>query len=363
MKNKGNEQPMGLIDLSDSLVMASDGPIDDERAAIQKNLREYFAEIFAKLPHNTRKAYTSDLTQYFAFCQHQSPVYDPLTPDFEQQKDQLKRYVEHLVASPKKRAVITRHLASISSLLGIAEIKNPLKVSGLMTGFIKVTLGQSDEQGHLIKPAKQTQALALDGDLLARVNRDFTVNTLQDKRDIAVLNFCSNTLLRGSEIGQIEVADLQRAMEQCYVKRTKTDKTGQGTYRHVSRETYALIDDWLTAAGISEGPVFRALSNRGGKVQAKGISYKTVNRLYKAVLDRCGVDNARAFTAHSCRVGGAVDMRRAGLTDSDIMDSGGWQSLVFYRYTAQTELRHSGAAKLTAQRRQAKAARDNQSDE
>lgn len=353
MKNEVNLDSMALIDLGGPLVIAGGNQINDEQAVIQKNLREYFADIFAKLPRNTRKAYTSDLTQYFTFCQQQSPVYDPLTPDFEQQKDQLKRYVEHLFASTKKRAVITRHLSSISSLLGIAEIKNPLKVSGLMTGFIKVTLGQSDDRGNLIKPAKQKQALALDGDLLARVNIVFEVKTLQDKRDIALLNFCSNTLLRGSEIAQIEVADLQPAMEQCFVKRTKTDKTGQGTYRHVSRETYALIDDWLTAAGISEGPVFRRLSNRGGKVQANGISYKTVNRIYKAVLNRCDVIDAADYTAHSCRVGGAVDMRRAGLTDSDIMDSGGWQSLVFYRYTAQTELRHSGAAKLTAQRRQA----------
>jgi integrase len=325
-------------------------PYYDERVCIQNRVKAYFDEIFHLLPINTRKAYTSDLTLYFAFCQGQSPLFDPLTPDFEQQKHQIKGYMRHQMSTNRKRAVITRHFSSISKLLRIAEIRNPLMASENVRDFISKSLNQRDTLGALIKPAKQDQALALDDELLNHINQHFGSESLQDKRDLALLNFCFNTLLRGSEIAQIQVVDLDRRHEQVFVRATKTDQSGAGCYRHVSRETHAYIDSWLNEAGIIDGPVFRGLSPRGAKVQFKGIGYQSVYKIYKAVLERCDIDPT-GYTAHSCRVGGVVTMRRAGCSDSEIKQSGGWQSDTYHRYTAQTEVQYSGAARLSSQRR------------
>ncbi len=359
--------PLGLIAL-DHFAVATFDPRSDtafgqndsaQRNNIQQKVENYFSKHFAKLNPNTRKAYTADLKQYFAFCQRQTPLFDPLTADFNRQSKQFEHYIDHLFASSKKRWTITRHFTAISKLLRIAGIRNPLRESEETRDYLQLTLNQLDDHGELIKPAAQNQALPLDDELLDHLNAYFEINSLQDKRDLALINFCFNTLLRGSEIAQIRVTDLDRKNQQCFVRKTKTDKTGKGCYRHVSAETFSYIDTWLTAAGITEGPVFQGLSPKGtsliakktGQKTLKGISYRTVNRIYKQVLSRCGID-AQGYSAHSCRVGAVVTMRRHKLSIGEMLLAGGWKSeTMIVRYGARTEAQHSGAANLSQIRR------------
>lgn len=363
--------PLDLLVL-DQFVATSDELFYQQRQTIQQKVERYFGRHFAKLNPNTRKAYTADLKQYFAFCQVQSPVFDPLTPQFEQQAAQLESYIDHLFASSKKRWTITRHFTAIGKLLRIADIRNPLKESEDTRDYLALTLNQLDDRGELVKPSAQNQALPLDDELLDHLNAYFEVETLQDKRDIALINFCFNTLLRGSEIAQIRLSDLDRKNQQCFVRKTKTDKTGQGCYRHVSSETFDIIDHWLSAAGIKDGPVFQGLSPKGtsllprkaGQKTVNGISYRTVNRIYKQVLARCDI-NSDGYTAHSCRVGAVVTMRRHKLGMGEMLLAGGWKSeTMIVRYGAKTEAQHSGAANLSDIRRnKAKNTTDNNSND
>jgi integrase len=349
-------------------VVVADDRHGAERAAIDARVRRYFDKHFVKLNPNTRKAYTSDLSQYLLFCQTQVPVLDPLTPNDDIQITLVEHYIDYLVASTKKRATIDRHLVSVGKLLRIAGIRNPLREVEATRDYLKLALNQLDAHGELVKPAVQRQALPIDERLLDHINETFVITTLQHKRDIALLNFCFNTLLRGSEIGQIRVADLDPKNQQVFVRKTKTDKSGKGSYRHVSSQTFALIDVWLGAGNITEGPVFRALSPKGKAVKpvtagepVKGISYRSVYRIYQHVLSCCDVDPS-GYSAHSCRVGAVVSMRRVQVDMAGIMQAGGWQSTAMVmRYGAETEAQHSGAAKLSALRK-ANRASDDESD-
>lgn len=316
-----------------------------EREQVALNLKAYFDEIFEKLPTNTRQAYTSDLTAYFTFCARQTPALDPLTPDFAEQEANLKAYMRFQMTTSRKRAVIIRHFTSISKLLRIAKIRDPLKGSEHVRDFIKVTLNSTDDFGQLLKPAVQSQAKALDRALLAHINATFDPITLKDYRDLALVNFLAHTLLRGSELEQIQVENLNRLKETVFVAKTKTDPTGEGCYRFVSPQTFDHIDTWLRVAQFHNGPLFRRVSPRFEKIADYAIGYKGVYDIIGQILIRCGIDPT-GFSPHSTRVGAVVDMRRAGMTDSEIMQSGGWKSVVFHRYTAQTEVEFSGAAKL-----------------
>lgn len=329
--------PMQMLQIGET----STNDVEQSSIALQR----YFSQIFAKLPINTRLAYTSDLKCYFQFCLSHSPVLDPLVADFNQQESNLMAYMDFQMRSERKRSVIIRHFTSISKLLRVAKLRNPLKESEHLRDYIRLTLNKRDELNQLIKPAVQSQAKALDRALLNHINNTFETHCIKDLRDLALINFMAHTLLRGSEIAQIQVRDLKPKKQCVFVASTKTDQTGAGTYRFVSPQTFELIDQWLVNAKLSDGSVFRRVDPCYGNAQQKPIGYNSVYKIIKDVLQRCGIE-PKGYTAHSLRVGAAVEMRRAGMTDSEIMQSGGWKSAVFHRYTQQTEVEFSGAARL-----------------
>lgn len=332
-------------DHSIALLVSADVATHEE---IKFNVQRYFDQIFQQLPKNTRIAYTSDLSLYFQFCQQQQPPLNPLSADFTEQENNLLAYIEFQMTTPRKRAVILRHFTSISKLLRIAKIRNPLKDSEHVRDYIRLTLNRKNAENQLIKPAVQSQAKALDRQILNHINQTFEPQCIKDKRDLALVNFMAHTLLRASEIAQIQVKDLNKINHTVFVASTKTDQSGQGCYRFVSPYTIKLIDEWLSDAGIVEGAIFAKVDPCYGNAQQGAIGYNAIYKIIKNVLERCGIES-KGFTAHSMRVGAVVEMRRAGMTDSEIMQSGGWRSLVFHRYTQQTEVEFSGAARLERQ--------------
>jgi integrase len=314
-----------------------------ETEQVSSKLNEYFSKLFTKLPKETQRAYKSDLKAYFEYCaEHQSEL-EPLSPEFDIQKKLLLSYIDYLVISPKKNNVIKRHLASISKLLRIAEIRNPLKESEFVRDYLKAKLRATDDTGRLLKPANQKQARPIDDVLLMDINKRLPKDSLRNIRNLALINFCFDTLLRRSEISQIQVQDLDKSNECCFILKSKTDQAGSGSYRYVSEDTFSYIDNWLFEAKISHGPIFRRLAPNGSSVQDEPISGQMIYYIYKSILKDCGYDSS-GFSAHSTRVGAAVTMARVGVSERAIKQAGGWKSDTYLRYTAQTEIQHSGSA-------------------
>ena len=78
------------------------------------------------------------------------------------------------------------------------------------------------------------------------------------------------------------------------------------------------LQEWLEAAGISSGPVFRAVSKSGGVAEA-GLSDRSVANIVKAMVGAVGLD-ATAFSGHSLRSGFLTSAATSGANIFKMMD-------------------------------------------
>jgi integrase len=72
------------------------------------------------------------------------------------------------------------------------------------------------------------------------------------------------TFARRGELVALEVRDIDfhpNGTGQALIRRGKTDAEGQGRVAYLSQETVKWLKVWLEHAGISEGAVFRRLSD------------------------------------------------------------------------------------------------------
>jgi integrase len=130
-----------------------------------------------------------------------------------------------------------------------------------------------------------------------------TIKGLRDRAILAVLLGCG---LRRSEVAALTFKHIQqRDGRWCIV-----DLVGKhGRVRTVPMPTWVrvAIDAWASAAGITDGPVFRSV-NRGGKVRESALSEKVVWQLIRPYAE-AGV---AGIAPHDCRRTCAKLCRAAG---------------------------------------------------
>jgi integrase len=127
------------------------------------------------------------------------------------------------------------------------------------------------------------------------------------KRDRALLLLGFALAARRSELVALDVADLEECPEgfRATIRRSKTDQEGAGAVVAVCRGSIACpvaaVKEWLAAANIVEGPVFRQVG-KGGRLLPGRLSPQNVALIVKAYAKRLGLDPS-AFSGHSLRAG------------------------------------------------------------
>lgn len=168
-------------------------------------------------------------------------------------------------------------------------------------------------------------------------------------RDQAFISLAYDTLARSSEMSNLELKDLKINTDSTAAilfRKTKTDQQQKGTWKYVSITTVILITQWLTRANIKEGPLFQGLLN-GITPTGQKISKMGIWRLYQRMSERIDAPIDSNFSAHSTRVGAAVDMVSVGLDLPAIMQAGSWKSPeMVARYTASLATQRGASAQL-----------------
>lgn len=138
-------------------------------------------------------------------------------------------------------------------------------------------------------------------------------DTAQGLRDTALLAVLLCTGIREGELVNLEVGDLrQRSNGELglWVREGKGGKTRFVPYGGLSW-VLVIVDAWLAVAGITQGPVFRAI-RRGGHVQAGALTTRAVQyilRRYPVVID----GEQRTATPHDLRRTYAARQYGAGM--------------------------------------------------
>ncbi|MFT5725710.1 MAG: integrase, partial [Bacteroidia bacterium] len=272
-------------------------------------------------------------------------------PDESVTEQTVKHYMLHLCSSDSiSHATVIRRKSAISKFLGMAKLPNPIKNGEYINALVKRELAAQN------KYSRGDQATPLTIDLLVQINACLEPNNLQDARDLALVNVMYDALLRSDEACKVRVGDVNRRDLTLYVPATKSDQTGKGSFRYLSKTSIQLVDKFIVLAKLnvskemnykqlSKEYLFRGLSPKKTSVLESNISYSTIYRAFQRLSRLANL--SIHLTSHSPRVGAAVTMAESGISDLDIQRAGGWKSTSMpARYTEQARVSAGGMAQI-----------------
>ena len=172
-------------------------------------------------------------------------------------------------------------------------------------------------------------------------------------RDRALLLLGFAGAFRRSELVALDVADIEEteAGLRVTIRHSKTDQEGQGVTIAIARGDVACpakaLREWLGAAGIEAGPLFRPI-NKAGRVARARLTDRSVANIVKAYAERAGFD-ASTFSGHSLRSGFLTSAAAKGASIFKMMDVSRHRSVETLRgYVRDAELfkDHAGAGLL-----------------
>ena len=307
------------------------------------------------LATNTTRAYRADWADFAAWCDQHTLIALPAEPLT------VRRYLVAQMQAGRKTATIQRRLAAIADAHARAQVSSPTEVPAVRHEMqaIRRALGVAQRgKDPILVDELRAMIAALPDDLRGR-------------RDRALLLLGFAGAFRRSELVGLAVADIRftRAGAVVTLRRSKTDQVGAGREVAVPKGgapatcPVRAARDWLRAAGIGEGPVFRRL-DREGRPLAEAVSDRYVALLIKRAAAAAGLgladdedDEANGATGdglsggeagitapsaryagHSLRAGLVTSAALAGASEAEIAETTGHKSLdMVRRYTRKAD--------------------------
>jgi len=285
---------------------------------------------------NTIRAYESDWQHFTVWCTTHNLPCMPASPG------SVALYITDLT-NASKVSTISRRLAAISKVHQAAGHESPC---AMKHAVLKETL---DGIKRTMGVAQAGKVALLTNDLRSLMAS--IPDSLIGKRDAALLLLGFAGGFRRSELVALTVADLEFCEDGARVtlRRSKTDQTGQGRVVGIPFGSnpqlcpIRTLRHWLTAADISEGPLFRGV-DRHGNVATAALSDQMVARVLKQYCAVAGFD-AAVFGAHSLRAGMATQAAINGASERSIMKQTGHKSTAMVRrYIRDSEVFRDNAA-------------------
>jgi site-specific recombinase XerD len=256
---------------------------------------------------STRKAYGTDFRIFKAWCDGNGVSALPAIPET----------VAAFLASESKTAkpsTLGRRIAAIRYAHKLAHLDTPTDseaVKATLRG-IRRTFGGAKVRKAPAVAAKMHSMVALAPDRLSGL------------RDRALLLLGFAGAFRRSELVALDVTDIADAKTGLLVtiRRSKTDQESEGVTIAIARGDVACparaLREWLDAAGIETGPIFRAI-NKGGTVATDRLTDRSVANIVKVYAGRAGFD-ASTFSGHSLRSGFLTSAAAKGASIFKMMD-------------------------------------------
>jgi integrase len=273
-----------------------------------------FAEA-ARSPR-TRKAYRAAWAFFVEWCDSEGLHPLPAAPE------SVAAFLARRATQGRKVATLELELTAISQAhlsIGLPTPRSSVEVRTVLQG-IRRTLGVAPDQKAPILPADLRRMLAA-----------LPVG-LQGSLDRALLLVGYAGAFRRSELVGLDVPDVRITDDglKITLRRSKTDQEAEGRTVGVPRGSspdicaVTALAKWLEVSGLSEGPLFRAVS--GGPVRGTRLSGRAVARLVKRSAELAGLD-PRRYSGHSLRAGFATAAARAGKSERAIMRQTGHRSV------------------------------------
>jgi site-specific recombinase XerD len=286
---------------------------------------------------STRKAYGTDFRLFKAWCEVKGVSPLPASPET------VAAFLAAETGDGTKPSTLARRIAAIRYAHKLAGQALPTDAEGVKATMrgIRRTYGS----------ARVRKAPAVAGKMLGMVAT--APVKLAGLRDRALLLIGFGGALRRSELVALDVADIEETETGLLVKirGSKTDQERAGATIAIARGDVACpakaLREWLDAAGIESGPIFRPI-DKAGTVRASRLTCRSVANIVKAYAERAGFD-ANLFSGHSLRSGFLTSAAAKGASIFKMMDVSRHKSVDTLRgYVRDAELfkDHAGAGLL-----------------
>ena len=238
---------------------------------------------------------------------------DPMDAPFEKKVAALVAFIEQLAQDGYAASTIAKRIAGIRHHYLKAGIESPTAHRSVRRAKRNVRQTVSDDRGY-----GQKQPV-----LIRHLKRmTFDTSRLLDLRDRAILYVGFAGGLRRSEIVGLEMRDIFE-VEGGMTYRIRDPKTSD------TPETVQIPDDvpaldpgpnqalweWLEAAGINSGPLFRRV-DRWGNLSDSGSHGGTVHHAVRQWMESIGEDPDE-YGSHSLRAGFATQAHLDGIPDQE----------------------------------------------
>jgi site-specific recombinase XerD len=221
----------------------------------------------------------------------------------------------------------------------VATIRGRLVAIGLEHRRRKLPMPTTDEAvREVAKGVRRTRSIAqtkkrpLHGDALKTLLAALPT-TLRGKRDRALLLIGYAGAFRRSELASMRVEWIRhvRSGLEIRLSTSKTDQEGAGTVVIIEPGTdpatcpVRILSDYLEAANITQGAVFRAIDHHGN-VATASLSGKSIAAIVQLHVTTHLSEDATSYGAHSLRAGFATMLDEHGVGLTQIMRRGRWKS-------------------------------------
>jgi site-specific recombinase XerD len=285
----------------------------------------------------TRKAYATDFRLFKEWCDGKGAEALPAAPET------VAAFLAAEAEAGVRPSTLGRRVAAIRYAHKLASLPTPTDAEG-----VKATLRGIRRS---VGAAKVRKAPALAERVRAMIAA--SPDTLAGKRDRALILLGFAGAFRRSELVALDVADIEEtdAGLRVTIRQSKTDQDGEGTTIAIARGTVACpvraLSEWLEAAGIESGPLFRSV-NKAGRVATARLTDRSVANIVKAMAGSIGLDDS-SFSGHSLRSGFLTSAAANGASIFKMMDVSRHKSVDTLRgYVRDAELfrDHAGAGLL-----------------
>jgi integrase len=257
----------------------------------QPHDRPLLSDVAGSVSANTLRAYGSDVRAWTEWAQANARSAFPALPA------DVADYLRSL-GGKAKASTIGRRVAAISWAHRAKGAPFDAKA-----GVITFALEAIRRQHGAGQGGKAPLGTAEIKAIVARLP-----DSLAGKRDRAIVLLGFASALRRSELAALDVSDVgfERDGLVLTIRRSKGDQHGKGQFvgvRYGRREKTCpvkALQDWLRAAGIGSGALFRPV--RGDTVRPLRMSDRAIYDAIKAACARAGLDETR-YGAHSLRSG------------------------------------------------------------
>jgi integrase len=244
---------------------------------------------------STLAAYASDYRSWVAFATSRGAC--PMPPH----AGVVAAWLSAQADAGRKASSIGRAAAALAFYSKQAGIDPPVTATAGVRAVLK---GIRREVGA--RPQGKTPIVA---GLLMQMLKHCPGEGLQAKRDRAMLAVGFAGALRRSELCALTVDCISFVDDgmRVLIKRSKTDYAAEGQeiaiIRGVKIKPVLLLQEWLAASGITEGPIFRPIK-LGGVIGDEALRPDGFARILKRVLRRIdGMEDVSTYSGHSLRSG------------------------------------------------------------